>query len=178
MSVWNIAAKRDEHRRLWTMVTWAELARFIGPNAHRFEPTWATMNERITEGRSHLVRSWSWPAFLAPFPWFFYRKQWGIGATILILPIMLGFLLPGAPASATTGAFLFLAMQAKALYLDASVRQIAKIKEASMSAYAADAALERRGGVSTLAAIISGTVLALGFAVVLLPLFHSVGHTA
>ena len=45
---------------------------------------------------SRFLWSWSWPAFLGGFVWFFYRKMYLIGALLFLAPIVVGLLLGGA----------------------------------------------------------------------------------
>jgi len=154
-------AGRSEQRAAWRSVSWPEVAAFIGPNADRFEETWLLLSDRVGAGKPSMARSWSWPALLVPWAWLFYRKQWALGAMVLLIPVALSMLLPGAPAGATLGLYVMFAIQAKAHYLNAAVHKIAKLKSADPRSDRLENRIRQCGGVSTLAGFVSGAILGL-----------------
>ena len=162
-----IETRRERAVRLWRESDWAEVAAFLGPNAHRFEGAWAKTRDKMAERGAGIAWSWSWPALLFSFGWFFYRRQWAIGAVLLILPIALALLLERAPG--TLGAFIVIAVMGKSLVVQDAVNRIAKIKEKGGGM----AKITAAGGVSIPGAILGGLILAIGAAGVLLIMFDA-----
>src|ERR1700688_1162014 len=72
----------------------ADLATYFGPNADHFLQVYDRM--RAATGVKRIApRSWNWAAFLLTFVWFFYRKMYAVGAIIIFLPVVIGYLFGG-----------------------------------------------------------------------------------
>lgn len=61
-------------------------AKFVGSNAHRYIPRFATLNK-------HNKGSWNWAAFLSPEAWCFSRKMYLPGLLFLIISLASGLCL-------------------------------------------------------------------------------------
>ena len=150
----------------------AELATFFGPNAHVYIDMYDKM--RAGDG-SWARRSWSWPVFFGSFSWFFYRKMYGAGAVMLFVPMILSYLVGGTGA----GAWIFFAMVAKGLYVDAALARITKADQMGLQGADRHDYLQRAGGVSLAAGLIAGlayfSTLALVAAAVVVRRHH-LGH--
>src|ERR1700734_2069751 len=127
----------------------AELATFFGPNAHVYIDVYDKM--RAGDG-SWAPRSWSWPVFFGSFSWFFYRKMYGTGAVILFVPMILDYLFGGTGA----GAWIFFAMVAKSLYVDAALARITKADRMGLQGADRPDYLKRAGGVSLAGGLLAG----------------------
>jgi hypothetical protein len=170
----NIKGRRERQREIWGNTPWEDIAAFIGPNAERFRPVWEKQQGTILKMGYGLTSSFSWPAFFLSYVWFFYRRQWLVGAILIVLPVVLMFLFPTA-----TGGFgglaIVIAMMAKRLYLQDALPKIARIRAAETDGAARQAALARSGGTSKPAAIISGVFYAVSILVVILSMTRSDG---
>jgi len=145
----------------------ARLRAAIGPKADHYLDRWRRMDEKQSP------ISWNWPACLANFFWFAYRKLWvlmGAMGFAIILSVVLGLanekaglamvvLLIGATFA--TGAF------GDFLYRAQVTRMVAET--AGMSEAAAIQTLAAKGGVSRTALIasIAATLLAVALGVAL-----------
>ncbi len=133
----------------------ADLAEFFGPNGEAYLETYEKM--RASTRRRHSVLSWSWPVFFVSFAWFFYRKQYVLGALVVLLPIVLGYLIGGGGSG---GAFAAIAMIAKPSYVRAALDRLAKADELRLVGEERAEYLRRAGGVSSIAGGVAGIALA------------------
>jgi hypothetical protein len=138
---------------------------FVGSNAEKFEATRDKIH--AAGGKSRIVRSWSWPAFLVPQVWLLYRKQWGMALAIIILPMIFAYLIGSRGASGLTIAIL-MGMWGRSLYVMAAEQKIAKISALGLGAAETRERVRRAGGVSRVAAVIGSIILALCIAIVVL----------
>ena len=136
----------------WANSDWDDVARFIGPNAHRFASAWGNARDKMVKAGGGLVLTWCWPALFFGFAWFLYRKQWAVGAVLIILPLVVGYFFS---VSAGGGAAIFIAMIAKSTIAQDAVTKIAKIRAAG----GGDAEIAAAGGVSVIAGVLGGIVL-------------------
>ena len=72
----SMAAIRDKLEPSEQARARADLAAFFGPHADSYLAVYDKMRRRSSDW----VASWSWPGFLAPVPWLFYRKLYLYGA--------------------------------------------------------------------------------------------------
>ncbi len=156
----SIAERKQRLQTIWSETPWDDVATFIGPNAERFKAVWEKQNNLIAAKGAGVAWGFCWPAFFLSFVWFLARKQWVIGALLIILPIVLGYLFPSSTGGGALGIALVMAAMAKSMYLQASMEKIAKIRDAHGAGEGRDAALRSAGGINWPAAAISGAVLA------------------
>src|ERR1700753_2866510 len=69
----------------------ADLTTFFGPNAETYLAVYDKMRGAQSTRRT-VVRTWSWPVFFGGFTWFFYRKLYTLGAMVIFLPLIFGYL--------------------------------------------------------------------------------------
>jgi len=154
-----IEERKSRTLAIWSETTWEEVAAYIGPNAAKFRPTWEKQrNFAFAKSGGKIAWSFCWPAFLLSFAWFFYRKQWLIGAILIIVPIVLSYF---TSAGGSVGVGLVLACMAKSAYLQDAMAKIAKVREKLAPGDSLMTALAAAGGVSRPAGIIAGIVLVL-----------------
>ncbi len=156
----NIAERSAQMRAMWSDTPWEEVAAFIGPNADKFRAIWDKQRTLMLNKGRGIAWGFSWPVFFTSFVWFFYRKQWLIGAVLILLPIVVVLLMPRV-TGAMGGIGIALAMMSHSLYLQDSMARIAKIRTAMPVGAERNALLASTGGVSRLAAGISGAFFAL-----------------
>jgi hypothetical protein len=127
----------------------ADLAAFFGPHAEAYLGVYGKMRERSKQW----VASWSWPGFLAPIVWLFYRKLYLLGALCLFVPIAIAVLfdLEGGVAIAIA-----VALSAKAWYVSAGLRRIAEADRLELVGAERRDFLRRVGGVSPTAGWLVG----------------------
>lgn len=157
----SLTGKRAEGARLWAASDWADVASFTGPNAARFERVWARLRDQSMAKGAGFAQSWCWPALLFGFAWFFYRKLWGMGVALLILPPVIGCLL-GSQGGAI-GVSAASTILAKNLYVQHAVTRIARIRAAGGGADEIAAA----GGTSLAGGAIGGVLFALALGAVI-----------
>jgi hypothetical protein len=138
---------------------------FVGPNAEKFKATRDKIH--AAGGKSRIVRSWSWPAFLVPQIWLLYRKQWGMALAIIVLPMIFAYLIGSRGASGLTIAIL-MGMWGRGFYVMAAEQKIAKISALGLGAAETRERLRRAGGVSRVAAVVGSIILLLCVALVVL----------
>lgn len=128
----------------------ADLARFFGPYADKY----LRVYDQLTAKPGSL--SFNWPASCLSFVWFFYRKLYLVGAAFLIVPLVMGYLLPfGAEVSG--GVCAWFANQA---YIAEAKRRIREANELGLTDEERNDYLRRAGGVSLPAAIGAGFLYA------------------
>lgn len=140
-----------------------ELAAFFGPRAEIFLEVYDKMRRR--KGARRLVAyGWSWSVFVAGYPWFFYRKMYGVGAFLILVPFGINYLAGGAGMVGITGGF---ALFAKSYYVQSGLRRIAKADELGIEGEDRATYLARAGGVSAAAGAGAAIVFVglLGFAI-------------
>lgn len=145
----------------------ADLTTFFGPRADRFLPLYEKMRARPLKKRGG-VMSWNWAALFFPFVWFFYRKQYLMGALVVLIPIVMGFVVGGAGAGATA----VFAMMANGLYVTTALGRIAKADTLGLAGEARADYLRRAGGVSTVSGLIALVLTVTMTALVLAALKH------
>jgi hypothetical protein len=128
----------------------ADLATFFGPRADVYLNTYDKMRA-AKDTKRWAVRTWNWPVFLGSFTWFFYRKMYGVGAILVLLPMASAYLL------GTTGGIVsvFFAMGAKSWYVNAGLARIAKADAQGLTGAARADYLQRAGGVSLTAGLLA-----------------------
>lgn len=129
----------------------ADLATFFGPRSDLYLAFYEKM--RIQDG---WASGWSWPVFFGSFIWFFYRKMYIWGASLILAPIVLALLFP----SLSGGAFVYFAVAAKPIYVHAALKRIKKADELGLSGAERTDYLQRAGGVSRIAGLLAGVLFA------------------
>jgi Protein of unknown function (DUF2628) len=167
----NIKSSREQLQAIWTDTTWEDIATYIGPNAERFRTAWEKQRAAILKKGHGITWGFCWPVFFLSYVWFFYRKQWLIGAMLIVVPIVIAFLFPTAEGG-FGGLAIVIAMMAKSLYLQDVVPKVAKIRAAETGGVAREAVLAVSGGTSKLSGIISGVFFAISIVAVILPLMN------
>ena len=137
----------------WEASRWDDVARFLGPNAERFRAAWEKTRAKALDKGAGIAFGWSWPALVFGFAWFFYRKQWWVGAALLLTPIVLGYFLETRGSFA--GVAIVMAMYAKSFVVSDAVAKIARIRARG----GGDDAIAAAGGVSVIAGVIAGAIL-------------------
>ena len=136
-----------------------DLTTFFGPNADKFLNVYKMRNKP----RGKL----NWAAVFLGFVWFFYRKMYLIGALFVVLPIVVGYLIPigGVSTSVIAGHL------GNGLYLREAIRRIKKADELQLTGEERTQYLKRAGGVS----VAAGTIAAVFYVgiVVLAVLSHA-----
>lgn len=141
---------RERAVAAWADSDWAEVAAYLGPNAERFRPAYERGREKALERGVGNVFGWSWPALVFGFAWFLYRKQWAIGAVLIVLPLLIAYFVD--IGGGLGGVAIVMAMFAKSFVVQDAVTRIAKLKTAGASMPDIAAA----GGVSVPGGIIGG----------------------
>lgn len=145
----NTAAGADTHE---------DLLQFVGPRAVRYVSGFprSTRQDYATGSiglRARLGR-WHWPAFLWTVPWMFYRKMYSGGIILIVLPVFLDHILPGA---LFLGSGLLIAVAsglfAKSWYIEHAARRIAKAYREFEDPRTRQAYIEHAGGVSVAGAV-------------------------
>lgn len=156
----SVADRKAQIQAMWSDIAWEDVAAYIGPNANRFQGVWEKQRAFALAGRGGIAWSMCWPALFLSVAWFFYRKQWLLGAIMIILPAIMVAFLP-IPAGAFGGVGIAISMMAKSLYLQDAIPRIARLKAAVLDDREA---LALAGGVSLPAGIISGLVIGVASA--------------
>jgi hypothetical protein len=142
---------------------------FIGRNVAGFEPVLDRMEAKRPDLKQ-MVITWSWPGALVSFPWLLYRKQWAIAALVLLLPVLMGMLLPGNAGGAI---WVIVGMMGRGLVVGDAGRRIRKLERLHSDRAELEAAVAKAGGVSVVAASVGGVLYALGLAAALVTTFGS-----
>lgn len=135
-----------------------EMLRFVGPRAAAYvggfphsPPQDKTTN--LTGSRTRRGQ-WHWPAFLWTVPWMFYRKMYSGGIILIVLPVFLDHILPGA---LFLGSGLLIAVAcglfAKTWYVEHAARRIAKAYREFEDPRTRQAYIDHAGGVSVAGAV-------------------------
>jgi hypothetical protein len=98
--------------------------------------------------------SWSWAVFFGGFVWFFYRKMYMWGAFLILVPVVLAVLYP----SLSSYSFASFAVFSKHLYISTAIGRILKADELGLTGAERSDYLQRAGGVSLTAGIITGVL--------------------
>lgn len=152
--------RRDRTFRYWRESEWADVATYLGPNAAKFRPVWEKTRERFAAGKAGVAWSWSWPALLVSFAWFFYRRQWWIGLALLVTPVALSLMLDRPPTGTLGVALVIAAMGKWAVVIDA-VERIGRQRDIGGT-------VTPGGGVSRVGGLVGGIIYALALASALL----------
>lgn len=135
-----------------------DLFAFFGPDPETYLEVYDEMRRR--NGKTALV-TWSWPVSFVTFVWFFYRKQYIWGAAVILLPVIASLLFGFAGAG---GMAIVFACSAKSLYVRTALRRILKADDLGLAGDERVDYLRRAGGVSVVAAVFAGLLLALFYA--------------
>jgi len=128
----------------------ADLATFFGPQSDKYLSVYDRLNAKPGS------LSFNWPAFGLSFVWFFYRKLYLIGAAFVIVPLIMGYVLPfGAEISGGICAWF-----ANRAYFAEAKRHIKEANELGLTGEERSDYLRRAGGVSLPAAIGAGLLYA------------------
>ena len=133
-----------------------DLRTFFGPRADKFLALYERMRAGAETGRISPM-TWSWIVFFTTFPWFFYRKMYAWGATLIVVPIALALLFPSMSGA---GMVAFAAI-AKTTYVNSALGRLRKADELGLTGPERDDYLRRAGGVSPIAAVLSGILCAV-----------------
>ena len=124
----------------------ADLVTFFGPDSDKYLQVY----EKLIAKPDSL--SFNWPVFGLSFVWFFYRKMYLMGAVFVILPIVMGYVLPfGAQMSGAVFAWF-----ADRAYLWEAKRHIREASDLGLTGDERSDYLRRAGGVSLRAGILAG----------------------
>jgi hypothetical protein len=139
----------------------SELAIFFGPRSDAYLKVYEKIRFR-TDGRKIFPMTWSWPVFFGGFTWFFYRKMYGAGAAIIVVPIVVVLLF----GSAGSGALIAFVLTAKSTYVYSALQRVLKADSLGLSGAERSDYLRRAGGVSSVAGGLAGVlyVAMFGFA--------------
>lgn len=164
--------KRDTYRRFLCDpeqdLRREELRTFIGPHSEVFLATYERVREaecapaggrRITRILSVVISFTTAAFFLGPF-WFFYRKMWMWGASLLAAMVVVSLVPVMSRTSLVMG--LVAAFFGRYLYLRHAIAKIEQLR-GQMAA----TLLQQTGGVSRVAGWVAGVVLVLSIAVAL-----------
>lgn len=167
--IFDTQARKQSNQEKWKSVDWQDLVNFIGPNSNSFERVFKKQRERIIEGKSGTVLSWSWPVFFVYFAWFAYRKNYITASFLLAFPIILDLI---APNSSGTSGVIVVAMFAKSFHVTRAVDRIAKIKAQYPAGPQRDKAIASAGGISIPGGIIGGVLISLAYLAVIFVLLR------
>lgn len=135
-----------------------EMLQFVGPRAAIYASSFPTLPTgssptKTTDPHARLG-GWHWPAFLWTVPWMFYRKMYSGGVILIVLPVFLDHILPGA---LFLGSGLLIALAcglfAKSWYAEHAARRIAKAYREFEDPITRQAYIEHAGGVSVAGAV-------------------------
>ncbi len=152
----------------------ADLETFFGPDYGRYLEVYEKMRMEKNFARGS-VKTWSWPVFLGGFTWFFYRKMYIPGATLIFTPLIMNYLIGSAGMG---GLFIVFAMHANAWYVNYALGRIVKVDELGLTGIERTDYLRRAGGVSLPAGIFAGVIYAVCLAFFILGIIarHKTGH--
>lgn len=135
-----------------------EMLLFIGPRAAAYVSGVTSSPDKnglaSTSAPRARVGDWHWPAFLWTVPWLFYRKMYSGGVILIVLPVFLDHILPGA---LFLGSGLVIAIVcglfARFWYAEHATRRIAKAHREFHDPRTRQAYIEHAGGVSVAGAV-------------------------
>ena len=131
-------------------VTRADILHFVGPRSAAYAGAFAAE----ATGSSSSFGGWHWPAFLWTVPWMFYRKMYSGGVILVVLPVFLDHILPGA---LFLGSGILIALVcglfARSWYAEHATRRIAKAYREFGDPNIRQAYIEHAGGVSIAGAV-------------------------
>lgn len=135
-----------------------DILNFVGPRSAVYaasfpDPLPQNSATTLTSSRPR-VGGWHWPAFLWTVPWMFYRKMYSGGVILIVLPVFLDHILPGA-LFLGSGVLIALAcgLFAKSWYTEHAARRIAKAYREFEDPHIRRAYIEHAGGVSVAGAV-------------------------
>lgn len=170
LGFFDFAGQKARQGDLLRRSDWKEIATFIGPNAETFRSTWNRMGERAEDGRSTWVWGYCWPALILGFAWYFYRKLWGAGLFILVVPIVAGVI--SGSGILSFAVMIAIAMYARSYYISHALRRIEEVRSHGGSSRA----LAEAGGISVAGGIVGGILFAASAAATLASLFMSLAR--
>jgi hypothetical protein len=127
---------------------------FFGPNAEKFLGHW----RKLVAKNKQQAAGWCWPAFFVSYVWYFYRKMYGFGFVLFLVPIAVVLLLPKFSPSLLV-IHLFFAVYAKSWYIGHAGLKILKAKTQGQNDEERADLIGKAGGVSLPLGILSGVVL-------------------
>jgi hypothetical protein len=151
----------------------ADLATFFGPRADRYLKVYERLRPKqvgLSQSSFGMWRNWNWAAFFGSFVWFFYRKQYLVGAAVVLIPLVLSLFLG---AAGTSGIAVAIALSANPVYVTMALRRISKADKLGLHGAERTQYLRRAGGVSLVAGLLAGILYAALFA---LMIFAVVGN--
>ena len=153
--------KNDPWGSFENFINDSDVEKFVGKNFNKYKETWTKIYEKNNSHKRMKNKAWhektfgmsfSWLAFLLWFSWFGYRKMFkgfiltsAILFSVLIFEIISGIDLGTGPY---TAAFLSIAIYAKSIYLDHTIKKLAEIK--SMAPQDKEFFIHKHGGTSLL----------------------------
>jgi hypothetical protein len=131
-----------------------DLRAYFGPRADKY----LAIYEKMRTSNKSYVTSWNWVVFFTTFPWYFYRKMYVTGSLLIFLPALASYLL-GIAGNAGLGAAL--AISANSQYVLSGLRRLQKADALGLIGQRRQEYLRRAGGVSIVAGVCAGVMLAL-----------------
>lgn len=135
-----------------------DILHFVGPRptayVGRFPDPLPQNSAAETSRPRPWLGGWHWPAFLWTVPWMFYRKMYSGGVILIVLPVFLDHILPGA-LFLGSGILIAIAcgLFAKSWYAEHAARRIAKAYREFEDPNIRQAYIEHAGGVSVAGAV-------------------------
>jgi hypothetical protein len=143
---------------------------YVGQNRAAYAPTLQGMREKDPTLK-RLPLSWCWPAFFFAAAWLLYRKMWGWGIAVAVLPILVSVLFPQMSSTGSGALAVVITLLGKPYYLQQASKRIDKLRARAGSEEELRALVEQAGGVSVPAAAIAGVFMAAWVALVLVAAF-------
>ncbi|NIJ40149.1 hypothetical protein FHS78_000404 [Parvibaculum indicum] len=141
----------------------ADLVAFAGPNADTYLDY---LRKCRAAGKFRM--GFIWTAFFTTAIWLAYRKLWLWLFVSIGISFGLPEILPTGGAGVATGIGIAFAMMGKSLVVKGAWKAAQKADEEGLKGEGRRSFLRRKGGVSTLAAIIASIVVALAVAIVII----------
>jgi hypothetical protein len=138
-----------------------DLRTFFGPRADKY----LAIYERMRASNKSYTRGWNWVVFFTTFPWFFYRKMYIFGSLLIFLPALADYLFGFAGSAGLAGA---LAVSANSQYVQSAMKRLQKADALGLIGERRQEYLRRAGGVSIVAGILTGILLALAAAALII----------
>ena len=148
----------------------ADLAAFFGPHADAY----LRVYDKMQQGSTNWVMSWSWPGLFASNVWLFYRKLYLLGALCLVIPLAIALVFD-LDAASDIAVAVVIAVSAKAWYVSAGLRRIAEADQLELLGAERSDFLRRTGGVSPSAGWLAGFVQAAIAVLVIVNMIEGAG---
>lgn len=131
-----------------------DLRLYLGDNSDPYITLW----DRIRASGHPFVWSWNWWGLLFPVPWLFYRKLWSIGATLVLLPVLLEAMIGFGSKAGLVMAALVAAI-GKPLVIERAERKIRAVNALDLLSQESIGRLRLAGGVSLPGAVIGALLM-------------------